>query len=154
MVEQIATCSLWKAPHARAGGYLKEAVTLWGACAGAGSCQDLWTCGERSPCWKRCAGRVCDLMTDPRWSSLFLKDCTPWKDPHWGNLCRAAARGKDSHWRSSWRKVCHERDTALEPGKSVRSRPPEEEGAAETMCDELTVTPIPCPPVLLGGGRR
>jgi len=28
---------------------------------------------------------------------------------------------------------------------------PEEEEAAETTCDELTVTPIPCPPVPLGG---
>ena len=36
----------------------------------------------------------------------------------------------------------------------MRSLPPEEEGAAETMCDELTVTPIPCPPALLGGSRR
>ena len=42
----------------------------------------------------------------------------------------------------------------LEQGKSVRSPPPEEEGAAETTCDELTATPIPCPPVLLGGGGR
>jgi len=29
----------------------------------------------------------------------------------------------------------------------------EEEAAAETMCDELTTTPIPCPPVLLRGRR-
>ena len=29
--------------------------------------------------------------------------------------------------------------------------PPEEEGAAETTCDELTTTPIPRPPVQLGG---
>lgn len=27
----------------------------------------------------------------------------------------------------------------------------EEEGAAETTCDEPTPTPIPCPPALLGG---
>jgi len=27
----------------------------------------------------------------------------------------------------------------------------EEEGATETPCDELTLTPIPCPPVLLRG---
>jgi len=27
----------------------------------------------------------------------------------------------------------------------------EEEGEAETMCDELTATPILCPPVPLGG---
>ena len=30
----------------------------------------------------------------------------------------------------------------------------EEEGAAETTCDELTATPIPRPPALLGGGGR
>jgi len=42
----------------------------------------------------------------------------------------------------------------LEQGKSVRSPPLEEEGAAETMCDELTVTPIPHPPAPLGGRRQ
>ena len=39
----------------------------------------------------------------------------------------------------------------LEQGKSVRSPAPEEDEAAEITCDELTVNPIPCPPVLLGG---
>jgi len=39
----------------------------------------------------------------------------------------------------------------LENRKSVRGPPPEEEGATETMCDELTVTPIPCAPALLAG---
>ena len=33
----------------------------------------------------------------------------------------------------------------------MRSPPPEEEGAAETTCDELTPTPIPRPPAPLGG---
>ncbi|OPJ76498.1 hypothetical protein AV530_016170 [Patagioenas fasciata monilis] len=33
----------------------------------------------------------------------------------------------------------------------VRSPPPEEEGAEEIMCDKLTTTLIPCPPVLLVG---
>jgi len=42
----------------------------------------------------------------------------------------------------------------LEQGQSVRSPPPEEEGAAETTCDDLTVTPIPHPPAPLGWGRR
>jgi len=43
----------------------------------------------------------------------------------------------------------------LEKGRSVRSPPPEEEGAAETACDELTTTPISRPPVPLGGrGER
>jgi len=32
----------------------------------------------------------------------------------------------------------------------MRSPPSEEEGAAETACDELTITPIPCPPAPLG----
>ena len=36
----------------------------------------------------------------------------------------------------------------------ARSPPPEEEGVAETTCDELTVNPIPRPPALLGGGGR
>jgi len=42
----------------------------------------------------------------------------------------------------------------LEQRKSVRSPPPEEEGAAETKCDELTATSIPCPPVLLRWRRQ
>ena len=36
----------------------------------------------------------------------------------------------------------------------VRSPPPEEEGAAETTCGELTPTPIPHPPALLGDVGR
>jgi len=32
----------------------------------------------------------------------------------------------------------------------VRSPPSQEEGVTETTCDELTVTPIPNPPALLG----
>ena len=41
----------------------------------------------------------------------------------------------------------------LEQGKSVRNPPPKEEGAAETMGDELTTTPIPHPPVQLQGEK-
>jgi len=41
----------------------------------------------------------------------------------------------------------------LEQGKSVRSPAPEEEGAAETKCGELTIAPIPHPPVLIGQRR-
>jgi len=37
-------------PHAGADICLKEDVTPWEAHAGGGSCQDLWTHGERSPC--------------------------------------------------------------------------------------------------------
>ena len=41
----------------------------------------------------------------------------------------------------------------LEQGNDERSPPPEDEEAAETPCDELTVTPTPRPPVLRRGGR-
>jgi len=57
----------------------KEAVTPWEPHAGAGSWQELWPCGEKSPYWSRFAGRTCDPMGDPHWSSLLLKDGTPWK---------------------------------------------------------------------------
>jgi len=42
----------------------------------------------------------------------------------------------------------------LEKEKSVRSPPSEEEGAAETTWDDLTITPIPHPTVPLGGRRQ
>jgi len=42
----------------------------------------------------------------------------------------------------------------LEQGQSVRSLPPEGQGVAETTCDELTVTPIPRPPVTLRGRKE
>ncbi|CAM9967432.1 unnamed protein product, partial [Bubo scandiacus] len=52
--------------------------------------------------------------------------------------------------RRLWRTVSCGRDPTLEQGKSVRSPSPEEEGATETMCDELTTTPIPHTPAQLG----
>ena len=82
-MEQISTCSPWKGPHTGAGGCLKEAVT----CAGAGSCQDLQTHGERSSHCSRFAVRACDPVGDPRWSSLFLKDCNPMGRTHAGAVC-------------------------------------------------------------------
>lgn len=36
---------------------------------------------------------------------------------------------------------------------TVRSPSPEVEGTAGSMCDELTATPVPYTPVLLGGGN-
>lgn len=41
----------------------------------------------------------------------------------------------------------------LEQGRSVRSSPTEEKGAAE-MRDDLTTAPIPHPPALLRGGKK
>ena len=85
-------------PHAGVGGCLKEAVTPWGGHVGAGFCQDLQTCGERSPCW----------------SSLFLKDCTPWKGPTLGQFVKSCSPWKGSCWRSLWRTLSHGRN--LHPG--------------------------------------
>jgi len=65
-------------PHAEAGGCLKEAVTPSWSRLLAGPA-DLWR--DRSPCWSRFAGRAFDRMGDPHWSSLLLKDCTPWEGP-------------------------------------------------------------------------
>jgi len=75
------------------------------------------------------------------------------KDPHWGSSRRAAAHGEDSFGRSLSRTVSYERELTLAQGKSVRSPPPEGQGAAETMCDELTITPMPRSPVTLGERR-
>ena len=71
MVQQRSTCSPWKGPH-----------------AGAGSCQDLRTHGERSPRHSRFTGRTCDPVGDPRWGSLFLKDCTLWEGPTLGQFVK------------------------------------------------------------------
>ena len=66
-------------PYPRADGHPKEAVTPQRAHIGAGSWQDLWACGQTTSHWSGFAGRTCDPLGDPCWSSLFLKDCTSWK---------------------------------------------------------------------------
>jgi len=65
------------------------------------------------------------------------KELQPVERTHFGEVC-----GELSPVRGTF---------MLEQGKSVRSPPPEEEGAAETMCDELTTAPFPHPPAPLGG---
>ena len=142
----------WMTP-CRSGDCLKEAVTPWRACTGAGFWQDLWTCGERSLCWSRFAVRACDPVGDPCWNGLFLKDCSPWKGPTLEQFVK-----KCSLWEGPMLERFVENclpwdGLMLEQGKRVRSLPPEEEAAAEIRCDELTATPVPCPPVLLGGRR-
>ncbi|GAB0187939.1 hypothetical protein GRJ2_001259200 [Grus japonensis] len=59
----------------------KGGLTSWETQAGASSWQDLWTHGQRTPHQSRFAGRTCDPVGDPHWSSLLLKVCTPWKGP-------------------------------------------------------------------------
>lgn len=57
-----------------------EAVMLWETFLGFW--QNLWPTGKRSPHWSKFAGRTCDLIGN-LWSSVFLKDCTPWRVPCW-----------------------------------------------------------------------
>jgi len=54
----------------------------------------------------------------------FMEDCLPWEGPH------------------------------AEAGSECEGSSPEKEGAAERACDGLTITFIPCAPVLLGGRRE
>ncbi|KAJ7408013.1 hypothetical protein BTVI_60926 [Pitangus sulphuratus] len=64
--------------HTGVGECLKEAVNPWGIVLEQGPGRDLQTHGERSPCWSRFR----DLVEDPSWNSLCLKDCILWKsDP-------------------------------------------------------------------------
>ena len=97
-----------------------------------------------SLCWSRFVGRTCGLC----WSSLFLKDCSPWKGPTLKQFMKNC---------SSWEGLMFEKfveDCLLSEGpRSGAGEECEEEGVGET-CDELTTTPIPRPHVLLGGGGR
>jgi len=95
--------------------------------------QDLWTQEERSPCWSRFAGRTCDPVGDPHWSRLLLKDCSQWKRP---------MLKKFMENRLPWE--------GLYTGAGEEC---EEEGAAETTCDELTTTPFPVSLHHRGGGE-
>ncbi|KAK4826947.1 hypothetical protein QYF61_012796, partial [Mycteria americana] len=108
---------------------------------------DPWR--ERSPCWSRFAGRTCDPVGDPRWSSLCLKDCT---------LCKGSMLEQFVKNCSPWEGLMLEKfmeDCLLWEGHhSGAGEECEEEGAVETTCDELTATPIPHPPALLGRGKR
>jgi len=115
-----------------------KVVTSREAHAGEGSWQDLRTNGKSSPSWSRFAGRSCGPAGDMCWSSLFLKDCTPWEGPMLKQFMKSC-----SPWEGP----------RLEQGQSVRSPPPGEEGAAETTRDELTTAPIPHPPAPLRGRR-
>lgn len=76
--EQRFSCSPWRT---RVDACPKEAVILWEAHAGADSWKDLWTHGKRSSCWSKFSGKACDPARDPCWTSLFLRDYTPWKGP-------------------------------------------------------------------------
>jgi len=95
---------------------------------GADTTINLWPM-ERRSCWSWFADRTCELVEDPRWSSLFLKDCTPWKGLMLENFIEDCLLWERPNTGAV--EYC------------------EDEEAAETMCDELTAIPIPRSPVLL-----
>lgn len=71
----------------------------------------------------------------------------PVGDPHWSSSWRTAACGKAQYWRSSWRAVC-----CGGAAEDCEESSPEKQGAAESVCDKLTTTPLPVPP--WGGGKE
>lgn len=91
--------------------------------AHTGAVSQQWLCGERTLPWSRFSARICDPARDLHWSSLLLKNCSLQKGP------------------------------TLHQGKGLRSPPPEEEGAVEMTCDEVTMDPIPHLPALMTGRR-
>ncbi|KAJ7422981.1 hypothetical protein BTVI_11505 [Pitangus sulphuratus] len=152
MVELVSTCSPWGTTHQSRG--MPE-----------GGCDPV-----RSPCWSRLLagpvaswreeqhwsrfdGRPCDHGGQPRWSRLFLKDCALWK----GHTLEQFMKNC-SLWEGLTLEKCMEDCLSWDKphagaGQACEGPPPEEEGAAETTCSELTATPIPHSPMLLDGRR-
>lgn len=71
VVRQLCQLQPWRTLHG-ATGCLKKAVIPWETHAGAGSCQDPWSCRERSPCWS--------------WFLVGFVTLTPW-GTHAGGGC-------------------------------------------------------------------
>ena len=69
------------------------------------------------------------LWGDPRWSSLFLKDCAPWEGPTLEQLVEDCLPWEGPH--------------------AGAGQEREEDGAAETTRNELAASPIPRPPAPL-----
>ena len=72
-------------------------------------------------------------MGDPRWSSPFLKDCTPWKRPMLEKFVKDCLPWVGPH--------------------AGAGEEREEEGAAETKRQERSASPLPHSPLPLAGRR-
>jgi len=114
-------------------------VTLWGACAGAGSCQDLWTRGAHAR-----AGLLAGLVTP--WGPTVEQPVPEGLHP----VGRTHAGAVHEELQPVGRTHVEVRGELSAVGASEESR---KEGAAETMCDDLTTTPVLCPPAPLGYRR-
>ncbi|GAB0181744.1 mitochondrial enolase superfamily member 1 [Grus japonensis] len=96
-----------------------------------GGCAVRETDTKNSPQWSRFSGRTCDPVRDSHWSSLFLKDCTPWEGPMLEQFVKNC---------NLW-----------EGPNAGAGEQCEEEGVAETKCYGLTATPVACPPCIARG---
>ena len=117
-------------------------MTPWEACAGAGSWQDLWTCRERGA--HTGAGLLAGLVTHggPTLEQSVPEGLHHVEGTHAGAVCEELQPVGRTHG-----------EVQEVPMEGLS--PSEEEGAAETMCDELTATPIPYSPAhCWGGGGR
>jgi len=85
----------------------------------------------------------------PHWSSLFLKDCTLWK----GLMLEQFIKSCNPWEGLTLQKLVEDCLPWEGPHAGPREKH-EEEGAAETTCDELTATPFPVPLCCSGGGGR
>jgi len=130
MVEQRPTCSLGRTPRRSRGLCPKEAVTH----------------GE--PMWEQAPGRTCGPMERGAHAraGLLAGLVTPWKGPMLEQFVKSCTCGNNPCWSSLWREYFPWEGPHAGAGAEC-----EEEGAAETTCDELIITPIPCPPAPLGG---
>jgi len=76
----------------------------------------MWTYGERSPHWSRFVDRTHDLVGDPCWSSLFLKDYTMWKGPTLGQFVKSCSLWGGLMLKKFVENCFHGRDPMLEQG--------------------------------------
>ncbi|KAK4828810.1 hypothetical protein QYF61_000867 [Mycteria americana] len=99
--------------------------------------QDLWPCGEK-PMLEQVSWQDCDPVRDPCWSSTFLKDCTPWEGPTLEQFVKNCSR-----WEGPMlEKFVEDCLLGVRPHAGAGEEC-EGTGAAETMCNKLTITPIP-----------
>lgn len=127
-----------------------ETVALWEDSAVSGSWQ---ACEERTSLWSRLADRPCGPMGGPCWSSLLLKDYTPWKWPTLEQLVK-----NFSPWEGSiLEKLVEDYLLWKEPrawAEECEDRPLVEEAVAEKRWDELTTASISSLSVLPWQGGR
>ena len=110
---------------------------------------DPWR--ERSPRQSRFAGRACDPTGDPCWSTLLLKDCTPWKGPMLGQFVKNCSPWEGLMLENFmedcllWQGLHAGAGEECEECSSGRGR----SGRSNMWCTDHS--PTPCPPVPLGG---